>query len=168
MGIYENIRAQEAWKGPGISDGKDLERGLLGEPHTSPEKSLEYLSYREALVQAKERQPSILNRHPTINKLRTRIAELCGNTKDPVKFYTAIGTSLDIHHGVDAFFEQGNVTVTLDVSAQEKELYKADVLMHATLTDEGKIVIKQQEIERVAVLIARAFDMQNQMRTHKQ
>lgn len=96
----------------------------------------------------------MMDRHPSISKLRTAIASLCDDTAAPVKFYTAVGTPLDYYHGVDAVFAQGPVVVTIDASLREKPAQKADVLVKVTLTDEGRVFIDPQEIALAAQNIA--------------
>lgn len=46
-----------------------------------------------------------------------------------LELYSAIGTSLDVHHGVDGFFMIDNFIVTIDLSTNQKEFFKSDVLM---------------------------------------
>lgn len=65
-----------------------------------------------------------------------------------------MGTPLDVFHGVDAFFEQGRRRVTLDVTMREKEIAKADVIMHVGMDDDGRIVIDPAEMQRVAEAVA--------------
>ena len=48
----------------------------------------------------------------------------------PVRFYTAVGTCLDIHEGIDGFFEFRGVVVTIDLTLNtEKETAKADFVV---------------------------------------
>ncbi len=53
-----------------------------------------------------------------------------------LKFYTALHSPLDIHHGVDAFFEIGDTRFTLDFSLKHKIDHKADYLVNEDMTTE--------------------------------
>ena len=47
-----------------------------------------------------------------------------------LRFYPAIGSSFDIHHGVDCFFVLNNKVVTIDLTLNSnKDSYKADVIV---------------------------------------
>ncbi len=47
-----------------------------------------------------------------------------------VQFYTAVGTALDVHQGVDGFFEFNGVVVTIDLTMNpEKVIAKADFVV---------------------------------------
>lgn len=48
-----------------------------------------------------------------------------------VPFYTAVGSALDIHHGIDGWFEFRGEVVTIDVTMNpEKMVAKADLVIH--------------------------------------
>ena len=149
---------ENAWKGPGIKDGVDLERGLLGKSTVGQGEHLEYMSFKDAVTFAREHQPDIFKRSQAIKNLRNRVALYCDDKDEPVKFFTAVGTPLDIYHGVDAFFEQDGRIATVDVSMREKETYKADVLLVASLDTEGEIVISESEMKSVAGKVAQILD----------
>ena len=153
MGLQERFTNERAWHGsPGIPDGADIERAVFGSIiEKAPD---EYAPYTEALAYVKENQPSVFGRSEIVKTLRARVAQLGTDRDNPVRFFTAVGTPLDTYHGVDAFFEQGIKRVTLDISLREKEAYKADILMHATLTDDGEVVVAPNELERVAAAVA--------------
>lgn len=122
----------------------------------------EYMSYRDAIDRVKQQQPDILKRSPIVTQLRNMVAENCHNKGLPVKFFTAVGTPLDIYHGVDGFFEQGNTIVTVDVSMKDKETYKADVLLQVGLDTEGNLVVDQKEMQKIAHDIAHILNSGSQ------
>ncbi len=65
------------------------------------------------------------------------IFEIPDDQADSIRFFSAVGTPLDVFHGVDAWIEvsdpdQGRVEVTLDASLKPdkvQEGYKADVIV---------------------------------------
>ncbi len=157
MGLHEHFNNERAWskKRPGIASGSDIEKAAFGLPVMyTAEKKDEYMSYSAALAFAKDHQPNPLKRPQIVKELRGKIVDLCSDTINPLKFYTAVGTPLDTYHGVDAFFEMGERVVTLDVSGREKEVHKADVLLFAQLNDAGELVVEQAEMDRVAREVA--------------
>ncbi len=161
MGLHEHFQNERAWskKRPSIDAGSDIEKAAFGLPITyAKEKKDEYMPYDAAIAFAKDHQPNPLTRPKTVKELRGKIVELCSDTTNPLKFYTAVGTPLDTYHGIDAFFELGGRVVTLDVSGREKELYKADVLLFAQLNDVGELVIEKNEMDRVAREVATLFN----------
>lgn len=148
-----------AWeKGPRIAEGKDMERAALGVPKNVGDGS--YMEFKEAVDFIKNQdQPLPFDRPRIAKELRKYVAELCaknpsGNDSEPVRFYTAINSPLDTYHGVDAFFEQGNRRVTLDITMHAKDNFKADVVLIASLDEEGIPVVDDVEFERVANEIA--------------
>ena len=71
------------------------------------------------------------------NDLHATVAEKLGiEDLRRIKFFTAVGSSLDFYHGIDAFFkiEQAGkeIVVTLDVTMNPNkgENYKADVVFY--------------------------------------
>lgn len=119
--------------------GELLQHETLGEPlHPDAETGeLEYLPYRTAMSVVREMQPfDPTDPTPSFaNDLHATVAEKLGLTDySTLRFYTALGTSLDRHHGVDGFFEWdapegGTAVVTLDITLRDKGAYKADVLL---------------------------------------
>jgi hypothetical protein len=57
-------------------------------------------------------------------------------------------------HGFDAFFEQGGRIATIDVSLQEKESLKADVLLLASFDKDGGAIVGEEEAAHAAAKIA--------------
>lgn len=160
MGLHERISLEKAWnKGPGISDGEDVERAVLGSPKKKEENN-EYVPFQEAIRQVKEDQPSPFERSLIVKELRNKIAANCTDKTEAVKFFTAVGTPLDIYHGIDAFFEQGLRRVTLDISMREKRSFKADVLMKVDMDRDGNIIVEPIELENVARDIAQRLTTQ--------
>lgn len=156
MSLHERFTNERAWsKGPGIPEGQDLERALLGRAVVDARERPEgYLSFKDALDYARKHQPSPFERSKTVKELRAKVALYCDDKNEAVKFYTAVGTPLDIYHGVDAFFEQGRRIATLDVSMRDKEEYKADVLVRAALDDDGIVAVNESELQDAASKIA--------------
>lgn len=157
MGLQEQFSHERAWsKGPGIADGADIEQAVLGTLSIPlRERRDEYLAYADAIEYAKKYQPSQLERSKIIKGLRQLVTELSEDTEHPVKFYTAVGTPLDIYHGIDAFFEQNGRRATIDISLKDKESLKADVLMKVSFDNDGRPELGTQEMHRVADEIAR-------------
>lgn len=160
MGLHEKFSQEHAWrKGPGIADGADIEQAVLGMPIIPlKERKDDYMPYAEAVEYVKKYQPNALSRSRIVRDLRMRVADLCVDTDVPVKFFTAVGTPLDIYHGVDAFFEQGGKLVTLDISLRDKDEYKASVLLRVDFDSEGRPIAAADEMSRVAKVIAEKFN----------
>lgn len=86
-----------------------------------------YLRWQDATAEVRKNQPRTAT--PVASKL-------CGELRKKlpgvdIRFYTAVGSTLDKMHSVDGFFEfEGKVTVTLDLTMNpEKDACKADVLV---------------------------------------
>lgn len=159
MGLHERIAHAQRGEMHGIQEGRDAERAVFGVP-TVPGgvESVKKVPFEKAVAFVKEHQPNQLKRSSVVSKLRALIAESCGDTTTPVKFYTAVGTALDFQYGADAFFEQGDAVVTVDISLREKDAHKADVFMKADMDKEGRVRVDGAEIERVARNVAEILD----------
>jgi hypothetical protein len=85
------------------------------------------------------------------NELHYKVAEQLGlDDVNELKFYSALGSPLDYFYGVDAFFEIGNSTFTLDLSINpHKKEAKADMVVHEEVLDDEK------ELDNLAVTIGR-------------
>lgn len=105
-----------------FADGHCFEVEVLGRCKVSYKG---YLSRREAFAEV-ERAPQTKRTDFVIAIQREFERQgLC------VPFYTAVGSALDYHHGVDGFFEFRGVVVTIDVTMNpEKSIAKADVVVH--------------------------------------
>lgn len=94
-----------------------------------------YQSYKKALAEVRENQPWDHTDGPAPRFARDLHAEvaLAVGLEDwaHLRFYTAIGSSLDRWHGVDAFFDLHGVVVTLDVTMNPGKFngYKADFMV---------------------------------------
>jgi len=120
--------------------GKLAEDEVLGkvERDPNPEASNRYFSFDTLVLMAKESQPFKDPSDPGApfpNDLHATIAEdLHLERYEQLKYYTAVGSKLDVFEGIDAFFELDlghgeNVRVTLDMTLNPaKEDYKADVV----------------------------------------
>lgn len=104
--------------------------GRSGDEFPEPE----YLPFGEAVEDVKrtqrERGWNPENPHTTIGSelLACVRGSLPPTLEKKVRFYCAIGSSLDWHHGADGFFTIGTFVVTVDLSYREKKDRKADVL----------------------------------------
>ena len=94
-----------------------------------------YLNFNKAMMLAKESQagdPSDPERG-IANDIHAAVADSLGEEDyENLKFYSALGTPLDIFHGVDGFFEYDGATVTMDATInknKDQESIKADVLL---------------------------------------
>lgn len=156
MSLQEHFSSEHAWRrGPGIADGADVEAAIFGLPNIPRgEKHDGYMSLDQAIDFVKKHQPNVLSRSRAVRDLRARVAALCDDSATPVKFFTAVGTPLDIYHGIDAFFEQGGHIATIDISLREKVTGKADVLLLASFDKDGAAVIDEKEMTDVAHKIA--------------
>ncbi|MBI2045983.1 MAG: hypothetical protein HYT28_00995 [Parcubacteria group bacterium] len=123
--------------------GGIVEHELFGSVEINPQ-PLVYEKFRNAVAVVKKTQPFEDPSDPDprfANDLHASVAELLGILDyKTLKFYTAVSrsphkkTSLDFHHGIDAFFEyeapNGQlILVTLDVTTGDKDDYKANVLI---------------------------------------
>ena len=162
MNLHEQMRRNNAWLGnrqPKIFAGADVERAAFGTIRNISEKdALAHTTYDEALDWVKNHQPTLEARPKIASDLRKMVAELSVDKKTPVKFFTAIGTALDIYYGIDAFIEQGSQIGTIDISMEVKERIKADVLLLARMDQEGRVTVSEEEMREVAALIADKFD----------
>lgn len=85
------------------------------------------------------------------NELHFQVAQKLGlDDVNELKFYSAIGSPLDFFYGIDAFFEIGDSTFTLDLSINpHKEVAKADMVIHE------KDLFDEKSIEELATTISR-------------
>lgn len=159
MNFHERIFEQRAWSGaPHTPEGADLENALLGKASVAPTEKIDYLPFAEAVQFAKDHQPELTSRSKELITLRNKVAESAANKDEPVRFFTAVGTPLDVYHGVDGFFEQNGRIATVDVSMREKEDFKADVLLSARLDEEGHVSVSDRELSEAANQVAAKLD----------
>ncbi|MBU1178916.1 hypothetical protein KKB69_01060 [Patescibacteria group bacterium] len=120
----------------GAYTGRLLEEEVFGRPKIPEE--IKFMSFKKATDAVKEMQmgdPSDPDKR-FANDLHALVADKLGlQDYSRLKFYSAVGTPLDIFHGVDALLElqlkKGRIDAcTLDVSRDDqKETCKADVLI---------------------------------------
>jgi hypothetical protein len=108
----------------------------------------DYLPFRQAADLVRQNQPPV--KAPVAVRLERQVSEMLGST---VKFYTAVRSTLDERHKVDAFFELSGVMVTIDLTMNpHKDSGKADLIVTA------------EEIENLAALAGRiAREMQSRV-----
>ena len=90
-----------------------------------------YIKFNQALSEVKENQPNDPH-HPIgeAGEFHKAVASVMGVDPDKLELYTAVGSSLDIFHGIGGFFSFEGVTVTVDVTANShKDNCKARVLV---------------------------------------
>ncbi len=105
-----------------FQDGADFEVEVIG---SATIKFTGYMTFAAAVQAVRTHQPA--RKTATVVALE-REFERRGMK---VPFYTAVGSSLDFHHGVDGFFEFNGVVVTVDVTINPtKEVAKADLVVH--------------------------------------
>ena len=150
-----------------VGNGQDFQTELLLgidkiEEQVSSEKSgkndykkvhrPEYLPFSKSVLLVKRNQErghkSRCPRTPFLKAMYNCIAPMLRKGRSKLRVFVALGSSLDIFHGVDCFFDYEGKIVTVDVTISSwKERYKADVLI--TLED-----IQRNEHYRKARFIA--------------
>jgi hypothetical protein len=100
--------------------------------------SVSGMNYKDSLDWVKKHQPEKDFKNPDtldskqLSKLRSEIVSRLPHVDEVLRFYTAIGSSLDILHGIDGVFELGEYQVTVDLTLNpEKTTGKADVIVLA-------------------------------------
>lgn len=119
-----------------LKDGVVFETEVLGRCKVSYNG---YLAYKPAREQAAKNQPT---RKSQVIKEIEQVFEKNAGSK--IKFFTAVGSALDLYHGVDGWFEFNGEVVTIDITRNlEKVFAKAD------------IVIQPEDLKNVPLLAAR-------------
>ncbi len=120
-----------------------VENEMLGTARLEQEKraraKIEYQPYQEALATVRENQPGDPSDPEArfANDLHATIAEILGlEDYNQLRFFTAVGSTLDRFHGVDGFFELQTdhsdpaqvfrVTIDITINPQKGGQYKAD------------------------------------------
>lgn len=87
-----------------------------------------HMKWRDAVDVVRKNQPRIAT--PVAAKLESELRKKLPNVD--VRFYSAVGSTLDRMHSVDGFFEfEGVVIVTLDLTTNpHKDACKADLLVN--------------------------------------
>jgi len=114
------------------NDGKNVEIAFLGRVIVRWDG--EYRPYREAMDEVRRFQPGDPSdpKCRFANDLHALVAlGLDLENWSELKFYTAVGTALDVYHGVDGFFEFRGKVATIDGTVNPEKLDgKADVVVH--------------------------------------
>jgi hypothetical protein len=125
---------------------KALEK--VKKPSKEPEKLKYYVSYDNSLNLARNFQPRDLETGKRLNPANPK-SELLRELRvfllnilqkydcddDSIKAYTAVGTPADFIHGVDAFIDIENQTVTLDITLRKGKEGKADIIIDDKIPD---------------------------------
>ncbi len=144
------MKGRMGYTGDRMYSGTLNERDMLGEFKASPQAIARlreiasdrgYVSYNKAMDFARqfsEKDPTDPEK-PFANQLRSALIEELDletdEEMDRLKFYSAVGTPLDVFHGVDAWIEYvspsgARVVVTIDVTLNtNKSSHKADVIV---------------------------------------
>ena len=141
--------------------GREWEHYFFGLQRESPFRQVQYVDYESAVSQLLNMQGNVFGlvpQYPVKAMTKSLIActkeflQLFGKPYNEVlRLYCALGTSLDMHHGIDGFFVLGNRhIVTFDLTARlcgEKTSRKADVIIERSRC-------KSHEMWRVAKELA--------------
>lgn len=157
---FESYRRQEA-DNVNIKAGQFFEQAVFkGCINDDTDVDHGYMEYKESLAWAKDHQPKKDYSNPeTLDSkqllhLKSAISSKLDNVDEVLRFYTAIGSPLDILHGVDGFFEMGEHVVTVDLTLNsDKVVAKADVVILAD--DENGLT--NEVTEMAAISIANKF-----------
>lgn len=107
-----------------------------------------YIPWKEAARLVRGHQPREMR--PTPARLLAEVQRLVGRLAE-VRFCTAVGSTLDTFHSVDAFFEipACGLMVTIDVTLNsQKTSARADLVLHAE---------DFEDLPALAVRVARLF-----------
>jgi hypothetical protein len=135
--------------------GPTIERELFGK--TSKEKE-GYVKYKEAMDIVRKSQPYKDPSEPDpefADDLHATVADsLELEEYKKLKLFTAVGSHLDVYHGVDAFIELEDenmkVICTIDVTTNpNKDVAKADVLFHFPITGLDPKLDRDEYLEKV-------------------
>lgn len=100
-----------------------------------------YLSFRDSLEYAKNNQPVGWRVSDPASRFAGDLFSLVAlklglDDWSELKLYGAVGTPLDIFHGVDGFFEYNGEIFTIDLTLnQHKDSYKADIVINPETSD---------------------------------
>ena len=102
--------------------GHLFEREVLGECRAA---ARGHMGYREAAELVRKSQPT--KKTSTATRLEAEVGKRLGGA---VKFFTAVGSAMDLFHGTDGFFQFEGFIVTIDVTMNpNKDSGKADVII---------------------------------------
>ena len=105
-----------------------------------------YLSYEASLELAREVQadnpknPTRKFPHDLQHLITEEWHAVMKDGKWSIEVYSAVGTPLDVYHGVDAFViirgeDQRKWTITFDATINEKKIESADIKAHVLISD---------------------------------
>ncbi len=121
---------------------------------------LESMNYRNSLKWVKEHQPEKDFSKPEtldseqLSQLKSAVSSKVPDVDKVLRFYTAVGSTLDILHGVDGLFELGEYIVTVDLTLNPNKIEgKADVIILAD-EEEG---LNEKAIQIASSEIAEKF-----------
>jgi hypothetical protein len=125
--------------------GRDLEQEVLGV--AGSDEMPKYKDFRHAVDDAKLKQLArgILSNSPQTEiarKLFHLVRRHLHKRSDQrlIEFYVAIGSALDVYHGIDMFFKVRGKIVTLDLTRRvSKTEAKADILMTAEMIEKDQL-----------------------------
>ena len=122
--------------------GKIFEWCLLGScKATIGYQEAQYLDFKKSLEWVKNNQKSDPTGKPEkafAQAIKRGIAKKLGVLYHEVRYYSAIGSALDIFHGIDAFVEYGGKIVTIDVTKESHKTYrKANILITKDIYEAG-------------------------------
>ena len=135
-----------------------------------------YVVYNKAveLVRTFSTEDPTNPQKPFAKELRMAVIEALGleddEDMDRIRFYSAVGTVLDIYHGVDGWIElqldeEPAILVTLDVTLnKQKTDHKADIIVQE-ISDPSQDANKfEQDVEHYASQVIERFHEQLQRR----
>jgi len=144
------------WNHVGVKEGEDIERGFFGQAGKKFNGELVYMPYGRAMESAMDNQPDRLP-HFT-RRLLSKMDEAHPNLAGMINFYTAVGTSFDVYHGVDAFFKLQDHIVTLDVTSNDSKTHaKADIIVQTGYDADGGIDFSDEQMERLVRQVGKMF-----------
>ena len=143
--------------------GRLLESAVFGKATVAWEGEMRYLPYRESFNFCRTHQPYGWN--PTDPPTRTgsdlyasialKLEKSVGlfDWEKELRFFSAIGSPLDVYHGIDGWFEFRGRVVTFDLTANTAKAdgYKAGVILLYEEDDSSEITLKG--IERIPDLL---------------
>ncbi|MFZ2523396.1 MAG: hypothetical protein WAW92_03355 [Minisyncoccia bacterium] len=156
--------------------GKISETELFGNlKFEKGKEQFEYIPRRAAFDAVREMQPfDPSDPGPDFaNAVHALIFEKLEIDADELKYYTAVGSPLDVYHGIDAWFEYKGKIVTIDSTLRpDKDEHKADIVFHPPSDGLDRKVDKDQFIrycEQLAeevILHLRAGGHENQAKQY--
>lgn len=116
--------------------GGIFERETLGECKA---RAIGYLKFQEAMTVVRRNQPCDV-RHPKGETavFHTAVAQALGVAVGELEVYTAVGSALDLYHGIDGFFVWRGIAVTVDLTLNpHKDEHKARVIVTGADAEQG-------------------------------